>query len=526
MSPDHDLDDGVDGVRVGDAHPFDHAVTRPPARRTDGGFGALLPFLWLLSLVLAFGGGLMVERLLLDRAPASGGPLAAVPTPMPTSTAPDATRPAETSAPSASSASSGPAATPTTGGSPASPDATSEPTPRASAGPSAEPSGTARPTPSGPPATQPPDAPADFGLFWEAYRTIKDRYVDQAALAEPNITYGAIRGMVDALRDTGHSTFLTPEDLDAEQQSLQGVLIGIGVVLDPEAPVPTIMTVISGGPADRAGVRPGDQLVKIDDREVASLPSTEIVKLVRGDEGSTVRVTVLHEGETTPVEVSIVRERIVIPAVVSGIVPGTDILHIRVVQFSTGAADEFHRQLRAGIDGGAKRVVLDVRNDPGGYVNEAIAIASEFVREGNVYLSQNAQGDRTPAPVVAGGLALELPVVVLVDKGTASSAEIVAGAIQDAGRGPVIGVTTFGTGTLLNVFPLSDGSAVRLGVEQWLTPDGREIWRRGIVPDEVVELPAGAVAIEPNELEGTTLDQLIAGTDTQLARALRILTDR
>ena len=254
------------------------------------------------------------------------------------------------------------------------------------------------------------------------------------------------------------------------------------------------------------------------------MPPSEVVRLVRGAEGTTVRITVIHRGQTTPVEVPIVRERIRIPAVISALVPGTDILHIRVVQFSTGAAEEFHKQLQAGIDAGARRVVLDVRDDPGGFVNEAIAITSEFVREGNVYLAQNGKGERTPAAVVAGGLAHDLPVVVLVDKGTASSAEIVAGAIQDHERGPAIGVTTFGTGTLLNVFPLTDGSAVRLGVEQWLTPDGREIWRKGIEPDEVVELPLDAVALEPNDLAGMTLDQLIAGTDTQLARALRILT--
>ncbi|MBA2255567.1 MAG: S41 family peptidase, partial [Chloroflexi bacterium] len=355
------------------------------------------------------------------------------------------------------------------------------------------------------------------------FRVVQDRYVDRAALDAPNLTHGAIRGMVDALNDTGHSLFLTPEDLRAEQQSLQGVIIGIGVVLDATSAVPTLTTVISGGPADRAGIRPGDQLVKVDDREVAGLPANEIVKLVRGPEGSTVRVTVIHRGQTAQVELTIVRERITVPAVTSAVVPGTDILHLRVVQFSSGAAEQLHRQLQAGIDAGARRVILDVRNDPGGFVNEAIAIASEFLREGDVYLRQDAQGNRTPQPVVAGGLAHDLPVVVLVDKGTASSAEIVAGAIQDAERGPVIGVTTFGTGTLLNVFELSDGSAVRLGIEQWLTPDGREIWRKGIAPDEVIELPADAVPLEPDELEGQTVQQLLTGKDSQFARALRIL---
>jgi carboxyl-terminal processing protease len=401
-----------------------------------------------------------------------------------------------------------------------------DPTPTAS-DPSPEPtapeSASPAPTTTGPPASQPPDAPADFGVFWEAFRVVQDRYVDRAALEPPSLTHGAIRGMVDALNDTGHSLFLTPEDLAAEQQSLQGVIIGIGVVLDATSAVPTFTTVISGGPADRAGIRPGDQLLKVDDRDVVGLASSEIVRFVRGPEGSTVRLTVVHKGQTEPVEVSIVRERITVPAVTSAMVPGTDILHLRVVQFSNGAAEQFHQQLRQGIDDGARRVVLDLRNDPGGFVNEAIAIASEFLQEGNVYLRQDAQGERTPQPVVAGGLAHDLPVVVLIDKGTASSAEIVAGALQDAERGPVIGVTTFGTGTLLNVFELSDGSAVRLGIEQWLTPDGREIWRKGIAPDEAVELPADGLPLEPDDLDGQTVQQLLGGKDTQFARALQLL---
>lgn len=496
------------------ASPRARPVADTNGLRSRGGWSLA----WLMTIVLAFAAGLLLERALLDggRGPA-GGATAAVPTPMPTGV-PLTPTPARTPSPSAP-ASGGLLASPTAGGTTGDPVDSASPTPGS---PETEP-----PTvPSGPPdpsATQPLDAPANFGVFWEAYRLIRDDYVDRTALAEPNLTYGAIRGMLDALNDPGHSLFLTPTDLKAEEESLQGVLVGIGVYLDAQSGEPTFVSVISGGPAARAGLRAGDRLVQVDDTDVTGLDATEIVKRVRGPEGSTVRVTVIHKGETQPVSVDIVRERITIPAVASATLPGTDTLVIHLVQFSTGAADQFHRALQAGIGDGAKRIVLDLRGDPGGFVNEARAIASEFLASGDVWISQKADGSREPVSVVEGGLAHEIPVVVLVDKGTASSAEIVAGAIQDAKRGQVVGVTTFGTGTLLNVFTLSDGSAVRLGVEQWLTPSGRVIWRHGIDPDVVVELPADGIPLEPDQAAQLTLDALLAGKDTQLAKALELL---
>lgn len=502
-------------------------TTSPAPGEPDAGHPATraaLPFVWLLSLVLAFTAGLLVESALFDTS-ARGASIAAVPSPIPTAAPSTSSTPTQTSRPTGTAEPSESPAEPSE--SPAAPsESPAAQTPGDSAAPtgsSAPPGPTPTATPGGPPQTQPPSAPADFGVFWEALKTVQDHYVDRAALDDPNLTYGAIRGMVDALKDTGHSVFLTPEDLQAEEQSLQGVLVGIGVFLDTDGAEPIFSSVISGGPADRAGMRPGDRLIMVDDKDVGSLEAQDIVKLVRGPEGTTVRITVIHRGETEPVTVSIVREKITIPPVTSAIVQGTDILDLRVIQFSTGAADEFHKKLQEGINAGARRIVLDLRNDPGGYVNEAVAIASEFLAQGDVYISQNAQGERTPAKVVDGGLAHDLKLVVLVDKATASSAEIVAGALQDAQRGPVIGVTTFGTGTLLNVFTLSDGSAVRLGVEQWLTPKARQIWRKGIEPDVTVELPTDGVALEPDEVATQTLDQLRTGTDPQFAKGLELL---
>ena len=169
------------------------------------------------------------------------------------------------------------------------------------------------------------------------------------------------------------------------------------------------------------------------------------------------------------------------------------------------------------------RLVFDLRGNPGGYVNEAVAIASEFLASGDVYKERNAQGEEQTAAVKPGGIATTIPMVVLVDKGSASSAEIVSGAIQDAGRAELVGETTFGTGTVLGEFELADGSALRIGTVEWLTPKGRVIWHQGITPDVAVERPAETIPVVPDDLTSMTAAEAKKIADPQLARALRLV---
>ncbi len=173
---------------------------------------------------------------------------------------------------------------------------------------------------------------------------------------------------------------------------------------------------------------------------------------------------------------------------------------------------------------GADRLVLDLRGNPGGYVSEADAVASQFLASGIVFIERDAEGKETPHPVKPGGVATDLPLVVLVDAGTASSAEIVSGALQDAGRAQVIGITTFGTGTVLGEFPLSDGSALRVGTVEWLTPDGRRIWHEGITPDVVVERASDVPPLDPIDVGKLTPAQVDEIKDPQLARGLSLVT--
>ena len=391
-------------------------------------------------------------------------------------------------------------------------------------GASAEPGTTLPPDATiGPGASVPPDAPADIGLLWEALGIVREHYVDRSALAPAsNLTYGMLDGLVRALGDPGHSTFMTPDQVKASEEDLSGSFSGIGAYLGERGGSPIIMAVISGSPADQAGLRSGDRIIAIDGQAADGLSTEEVVSRIRGPEGTTVTLTVLHLDAAAPVEISIVRAQIDVPSVVWSMVPGTRAAMIRVVQFSEGTTAALQKAVAEANASGAEAIVLDLRNDPGGLVDEAVGVASTFLDAGVVYVRQDADGTRTPV-AVRDEPTTDKPLVVLVDFGTASSAEIVTGALQDRGRAKVIGTRTFGTGTVLNQFPLSDGSAVRLGVELWLTPDGRRIFPGGIEPDEQIELALGVLPLEPTDLVSMSAGDVVRSGDAQLLRALELL---
>lgn len=404
------------------------------------------------------------------------------------------------------------------------PQATNDPTS------SVQPSGTtaARATISpngtiGPGASVPPDAPADVGLLWEALTILRANYVDRSAL-EPtsNLTYGMLDGLLRAIGDPGHSTFLTPDQVKAAAEDLSGSFSGVGAFLGERGGGTIIISVISGSPADKAGLRSGDRIVAIDGRAADGLSVVEVVTRVRGAAGTTVRITVLHRDAASPVIITIVRAKIDVPAVVWSMVPGTRAAMIRVVQFSEGTTKALQAAIAEADAAAATAIVLDLRDNPGGLVDEAVGAASTFMTTGVVYVRQDADGKQTPV-AVRKEPATDKPVVVLVDFGTASSAEILTGALHDAGRAKVVGTRTYGTGTVLNQFDLSDGSAIRLGVELWLTPEGKRIFPDGVTPDVVVDLAPGVLTLEPTDLGAMSAATLMASGDTQLLRALELL---
>ncbi len=369
----------------------------------------------------------------------------------------------------------------------------------------------------------PSDASMNFGLIAEAWNSIQKVYVDRPAVDPQKLTYGAISGMVDALGDTGHSTFLTPDMLKEEQNFTKGQFEGIGALLEMKDGHATIVAPMDGSPAQKAGLKPGDVIIKVDGEDVAGLPLNEIVDRVLGPAGTKVTLTILDPQTNETNDVTITRAHIELHNVTWRMLPGTTIAHVRIAAFSQGVTTELKSALKAAQQQGATGLILDLRNDPGGLLNEAISVASQFLSNGNVMLEKNAQGETKPLPVKSGGVALDIPMVVLINNGTASAAEIVAGALQDASRATIVGETTFGTGTVLNQFKLSDGSALLLATEEWLTPKGRTIWHKGISPDIMVALQADSIPLIPETEQGMSTEQINNSGDGQLLKAIEIL---
>jgi carboxyl-terminal processing protease len=376
------------------------------------------------------------------------------------------------------------------------------------------------------PASPAASAPTEFGLIREAWDTLHEQYVGRDEISDEALIYGAIEGLTEAIGDTGHTDFMTPEEREERNDSLSGSYVGIGVRIDEtEDGTARIVGVFDGSPAEAAGLVPEDVILRVDGQDTKGATIDQVAEWVRGEAGTSVTLTVRHGTDGPERTLTIERADVPIDPVSWTMVPGTTTALIRLEQFSNGAADEMVVTLEEARAAGAERVVLDLRGNPGGYVNEAVGVASQFLTSGLVYIERNAADERTEKPVSPGGVATDLPLVVLVNGDTASSAEIVSGALQDHDRARIVGVTTFGTGTVLGEFALSDGSALRIGTVEWLTPDGRRIWHQGIAPDVPVTMPEGVVPMTPDDVRGLTLAAVHSMADVQLARAIDLVAN-
>ena len=375
------------------------------------------------------------------------------------------------------------------------------------------------PFPESTPAWSPSADRPDWRLLDEAYDLLDQHYVDPAALDPASLERGAIVGLTESVDDRGHTGYLTAEEVKERDESLSGTFVGVGAVLDEEDGRMLVVRVLDDSPAEAAGMIAGDEIVKVDGVGVSGLTVDEVVAKVRGPEGTPVTLE-LKGADGATRSVTIIRATLDLPLVSWAFSPGTLDAVIRLESFSAGAAKGVAEALQEALDRGAEGAILDLRGNPGGYVNEPVETASLFMKDGVVYVSIDRTGKETPHEVDGKALAPDLPLVVLVNDQTASSAEILTGALQDAGRAVIVGVKTYGTGTVVSTFPLADGGALTIGTERWLTPDGRAIWREGLVPDEVVALREGSDLVVPDDFATLPAGGVATTRDTQLKAAM------
>jgi carboxyl-terminal processing protease len=360
-----------------------------------------------------------------------------------------------------------------------------------------------------------------LALYAEALNTVRDNYVDQKDIDPEQEAYGAIRGMLNTLGDDGHTRFLTPEERKQNDQSLSGTYVGIGVQLEEQKGKVVVAAPIQGSPAEKAGISPDDVVLAVDGKSVRGDGISEIVEKVKGPEGTKVELTVGHEGKKREYELQ--RAQIDSPVASWAMIPDTDVALVLLSSFSDDSAEELRNAFEEAKAAGASRFVLDLRNNPGGRLDQAVEVAGYFLEPGSVvYIRKEASGKRDEIKVEGDPESTNTPLTVLVDGGSASSSEILAGALRDNGRATVIGETTFGTGTVLSEFVLKDGSSILLGVAEWLTPDGDFIRETGIKPDVKVPLAKGTAPLTPDDLHDLSREQIFK-TDAQLREAYKKL---
>ncbi len=372
--------------------------------------------------------------------------------------------------------------------------------------------------------------PTEFAVFWEAWDLVIAHFVDREKVDFRSMTYGAIEGMLATLGDEGHTAFLSPDAVQQHESSLEGEFEGIGAYVEMRDGQITIVSPIDGSPAEKAGILPGDVILGVDGENVEGRTLNQVIGLIRGPADSEVVLTVRHPDTDESVEIVIIRGRIELESVNWTLIPGSNLAYVQITQFGTKTGQELETALRD-IDelrqsgSSVQGLVLDLRNNPGGFLREAIKVGSQFLPRGEIILQEKDASGKVDSYRSRGwGYGRELPLVVLINEGTASAGEITAGALKENNRALLIGETTFGTGTVLNQFNLSDGSAILLGVTNWLTPKGNLIKGQGITPDVMVELPAGVVQLNARRISEIDPAALSDIEDLQLQEAIRQLT--
>lgn len=354
----------------------------------------------------------------------------------------------------------------------------------------------------------PEDMRTLFAPFWEAWNIVHSEFVDQP-LDDVALMRGAIRGMMEAVGDK-QTFYMDPVVYETETSALSGEYEGIGAFVDTTGEYLSIISPIEGSPAEAAGLKAGDLIIAIDGVDMTGTPPEEARQKVIGPAGTTVTLSVAREGQEEPLEFIITRAKITIPSV-TGKMLENDIAYIDINQFGDKTTSELNTTLEELLPQNPKGIIIDLRNNGGGYLQTSIEVASEFIDQGVILYEQYGDGTRDTYNALGNGRATDLPIVVLVNEGSASASEILAGALRDYGRAKLVGVISYGKGSVQQWIPLSgENGAARVTVARWLTPKERLIDGIGLTPDFIVEL---------------TEDDAANNRDPQLDKAVEVLLD-
>lgn len=356
----------------------------------------------------------------------------------------------------------------------------------------------------------------DFALFWKAWEILNDKYVATGKATGTVSTsqdrvYGAIKGMTESLGDP-YTTFFPPVENTAFQTEIDGNFEGVGMEMGIKDDILTVITPLANSPAKRAGIVPGDKVVKIDNTISTNMKVEEAVKLIRGKKGTDVVLTIIRDGVEKPFEVKLTRDVINLPVIDTDYNQQTKVFTIRLYSFSAQSSNLFRAALRDFVMTGSGKLVIDLRGNPGGILDSAVDMASWFLPIGKVIVREDYGNGKEETVIRSRGPHIfneNLKMVVLIDGGSASAAEILAGALSEHGKATLVGTKTFGKGSVQELVPIDDKTALKVTIARWLTPNGKSFSENGLNPD---------IEVKPTE------DDIKNKNDVQMKKAVEILT--
>jgi carboxyl-terminal processing protease len=346
----------------------------------------------------------------------------------------------------------------------------------------------------------------DFNLYWEAWDSLRTNFVYKNKVKDKEMFYGSLKGLTASMNDP-YTVFMTPSETKEFADGLAGTFEGIGAEVGLRDELITVIAPLSGMPAEKAGLKAGDKIYAVDGQSTIGLTVDEAVKKIRGPKGTTVTLTIIRDKENAPREIKIERGIIIVKSVTVTYRPDGLVL-IKVSSFNDDTLDLFNKAVKEVVAKKPKGIILDLRNNPGGYLDTAVAMSSEWVKAGPVVLEQFGDGQRNEYTALGNPRLGDFKTVVLVNGGSASASEIVTGALRDYKKATIVGEKTYGKGSVQTIQDLSDGSSIKITVATWMTPDGDYINEKGLLPQIEVKM---------------TADDVLKNRDPQLQKAVDVI---